>query len=237
MKEERLQKFIASCGVTSRRKAEELIINGLVEVNGVVVKELGTKVNKCDVIKVEGKVINSNNEYIYIKLNKPKGYVTTLKDEFDRKTVIDLVKIPQRIYPIGRLDYNTTGLLLLTNDGELSNKLMHPKYNVYKTYEVVVGGHIKDEKLQNLRDGVIIDNDFKTSKSIVELIKRTNERSKLLISIHEGKNRQVRKMLESQGHDVINLKRISMGDIELGNLSEGNWEYLKQEEIKYLKKL
>lgn len=235
MSEERLQKFIARCGVTSRRKAEELILEGKVKVNNTVVNILGTKVDtENDVVTVEDKRIYQENNYIYIKLYKPEGYVTTVKDQFGRKTVIDLINVKERIYPIGRLDYDTSGLLLLTNDGDLANKLMHPKYHIYKTYTADIEGSITDVEIENLKKGVIIE-DYKTAPAKVKLIKNLGRTSKIQISIYEGKNRQVRKMCEAIGHKVLKLKRISFGKINLGDLEVGEWNYLIDEEINFLK--
>ncbi|MGB4439872.1 MAG: pseudouridine synthase [Sedimentibacter sp.] len=236
MGEERLQKYIARCGVSSRRKAEELIINGNVKVNGIVVTELGTKVDTDkDMVSVDNNTISENNKIIYIKLYKPEGYVTTAKDQFGRKTVLDLIEIEERIYPIGRLDYNTSGLLLLTNDGDLANKLMHPKYHIYKTYVADVDGRISDEAINKLKSGVNIE-DYKTAPAKVKLIRYSGNTSTVQISIFEGKNRQVRKMLDAVGHNVRMLKRISLGEIGLDNLKPGSWTYLKEEEIKFLKR-
>ncbi len=235
MKTERLQKYIASCGVTSRRKAEELIVNGNVMVNDVVVTELGIKVDtEKDIIKVNNKTIHKEKRNIYIKLYKPEGYVTTVKDQFGRKCVIDLVDIKERIYPIGRLDYDTSGLLLLTNDGDLANKLMHPKYHIYKTYIAEVEGLINQNSIENLKKGVIID-DYKTAPAKVTLISNTKTSSIVQISIHEGKNRQVRKMFESVGYPVIKLKRISFGMVTLEALKLGEWSFLSDKEINFLK--
>lgn len=235
MEEERLQKYIARCGISSRRKAEDLILNGCVKVNGVVVTELGTKINpEKDVVFVDNKKISETEGFIYIKLYKPEGYVTTVKDQFGRKTVIDLINITERIYPIGRLDYNTSGLLLLTNDGDLANKLMHPKYHIYKTYIAEVEGRISDEAVMRLKSGVKIE-DYKTAPARVDIVKISVNSSIVQVSIYEGKNRQVRKMLDAVGHTVRTLKRISFGKINLGDLKPGAWVHLNEEEIKFLK--
>lgn len=236
MELERLQKYIANSGVTSRRKAEELILSGHVKVNGVTITELGTKVDPSkDIVTVNNKEITEAQNFVYIKLYKPEGYVTTVKDQFDRKTVIDLINIKERIYPIGRLDYNTSGLLLLTNDGDLANKLMHPKYEIYKTYIAEVTGKISQESIEKLKTGVLIDG-YKTAPAKVKLLKISPSSSTVQISIYEGKNRQVRKMLDAVGHTVKKLERISFGDITLDNLKPGQWKFLSNEEIKYLKK-
>ena len=233
---ERLQKYIASCGVTSRRKAEELILSGKVQVNGITITELGTKIDPDrDIITLDGKKIKENDGLVYIKLNKPTGCVTTVRDQFGRKTVLDLIDVKERIYPIGRLDFNTSGLLLLTNDGELANKLMHPKYHIYKTYVAEVKGRISEESLQRLRDGVHIE-DYTTSPAKVKLIESKNNKSTVQISIYEGKNRQVRKMMEAVDHTVLSLKRISFGEINLAGLKPGEWAYLTDDEINFLKK-
>ncbi|QSX06795.1 rRNA pseudouridine synthase [Sedimentibacter sp. zth1] len=237
MSYERLQKYIANCGVTSRRKAEEMILDGKVTVNDELVNELGFKVDtEKDSVCVNGKKIKPVEKLLYIKLNKPTGYVTTVKDQFDRKCVIDLIDIPDRIYPIGRLDYDTSGLLLLTNDGDLANKLMHPRYKVYKTYIAKVKGRLNATDVGWLRHGIKIE-EYTTSPAIVDILNSDGVITKVRISIYEGKNRQVRKMLAAVGKEVISLKRISFGSIELKDLTIGTWNYLSDEEIKYLKSL
>ena len=237
MPEERLQKYMARCGVASRRKAEELILNGDVKVNGSIVTELGSKINpERDEVDVFNKRIYEKDKHIYIKLYKPEGYVTTVKDQFNRRTVLDLININERIYPVGRLDYNTSGLLLLTDDGETANKLMHPKYHIYKTYEADIKGNITQDSINKLRAGVMTDG-YKTAPARVRLLNQKDNPniSSVQISIYEGKNRQVRKMFETIGHNVIKLKRISFGDINLGELKSGQWKYLSDDEIKFLK--
>ena len=235
MGEERLQKFIASCGVTSRRKAEEMILDGCVKVNERIVTTLGIKVDtENDVVTINDERIFKTENNIYIKLYKPEGYVTTVKDQFGRKCVIDLIDIKERIYPIGRLDYDTSGLLLLTNDGDLANKLMHPKYHIYKTYIADVEGNINQNSIDKLSSGVIIE-DYKTAPCKVKIINNSKVSSIVQISIHEGKNRQVRKMFDVVGHTVLKLKRISFGQIELNSLKPGQWNYLNKEEINFLK--
>lgn len=237
MPEERLQKYIANCGITSRRKAEELILQGKVKVNGELITELGFKVDTDkDKVYIDGKLIKTVENKIYIKLNKPVGYVTTVKDQFDRKCVIDLVDIPERIYPVGRLDYDTSGLLLLTNDGDLSNRLMHPRYEVYKTYIAKVNGRLNSSDIGWLRHGIKIE-DYTTAPALVDIIESDGIKTTVKISIYEGKNRQVRKMLAAVGKTVISLKRISFGNIELENLQAGEWKNLSKKEIEYLKSL
>jgi len=247
----RLNKFIAGSGFTARRKADELIAEGRVTVNSEVVISLGTKINPDeDTVRVDGELIKPPSEkkgkLIYILLNKPAGYVTTTSDEKNRPTVLDLVNSPkakhQRIYPIGRLDYDTEGLLLLTNDGELANKLMHPKYGVYKSYIVKINKPIDEKSLKRLREGVRIDKgkgpsaSVRTSEAKVSVVPKTEGRQ-LRISIHEGRNRQVRKMLEAIGCYVRKLKRIEYANLNLKGLREGEWRYLNGEEIKKLKKI
>ena len=243
----RLNKFIAGSGFTARRKADELIGEGRVTVNSEVVVSLGTKINPDeDTVRVDGELIKPQSEkkgkLIYILLNKPAGYVTTTSDEKNRPTVLDLVKIKHRIYPVGRLDYDTEGLLLLTNDGELANKLMHPRYGVYKTYIVKINKPIDEKSLKRLREGVRIDKGrgasalVRTSETRVNVVPKTEGRQ-IRISIHEGRNRQVRKMLEAVGCYVRKLKRIEYANLNLKGLREGEWRYLSGEEIKKLKKI
>lgn len=236
MEHERLQKYIARCGVASRRKAEKMILDGRVKINGIKVTKLGTKVEPVsDVIMVDNKKISPVDKYIYIKLYKPEGYVTTVMDQFNRKTVLDLIDIKERIYPVGRLDYNTSGLLLLTNDGDLANRLTHPKYHIYKTYVAEIEGQANENIINTLKSGVVIDG-YKTAPAKVELLKWEGNRSTIQISIYEGKNRQVRKMFDAVSHKVIKLKRISFGEINLGNLKIGSWKNLSNKEVNFLKR-
>ena len=200
----RLQKFLAESGVASRRKAEELIIQGKVKVNDKIVTELGTKVDpETDVIKFEDNIINNKNNHkkIYILLNKPIGVVTTAKDQFDRQTVIDLVKIKERLVPVGRLDMYTSGALILTNDGEFIYKVTHPKHEINKTYNVTVVGEVSKEDIQKLKNGVEIDDGYITKEANAKILKIDKEKniSRIEITIHEGKNRQVRKMCQAIG--------------------------------------
>ncbi|MGN9164120.1 pseudouridine synthase [Tissierellaceae bacterium HCP3S3_D8] len=234
----RLQKYMAKCGVASRRKSEEIISKGLVKVNGKIVDELGVQIDPTkDVVEVDGKTIKLETNKIYIMVNKPVGYVTTLKDEKDRKVVTDLIEgVRERIYPVGRLDIDTTGLLILTNDGDLTFKLTHPSNEVFKRYIAIVEGVPTKYELDRFRNGLVIDG-RKTSKANIKVAKRYDDESILDISIYEGRNRQVKKMCEKINHPVKKLKRISIGEIELGGLDIGNWRYLNQEEIDYLKLL
>lgn len=232
----RLQKYLADSGICSRRKAEEYILAGRVRVNGEVINTLGTKVDdEKDKIYFDNKLLKQEEKKVYLMLNKPEGYVTTVKDQFDRKTVMDLIKdIPYRIVPIGRLDYDTSGLLLFTNDGEVVYKLTHPKHNIDKVYEAKIKGIPSKEEIKNFENGLYIDN-YKTSKAKLEIIKTEKDTSIVRITIHEGKNRQVRKMCEKIGHSVIKLKRISIGNLKLGNLPVGEYRILNKKEENYIK--
>lgn len=236
-KDMRLNKYIADAGICSRRKADELIGNGNVKINGAVVKELGCKIEDGDKVEVNGKVIESAGKKVYVAVNKPLGYITSMDDDRDRPTVAQLVAdIPERLFPVGRLDYNTSGLLIMTNDGQLTYTLTHPKHEVYKTYVAKVAGALSDTRLAKLRKGVDIGG-FITSPAKVKVIKQMPRHAVVEISIREGKNRQVRKMFAAVGNKVQELKRVSIGDIKLGRLMEGHYRKLTREEIEYLKKL
>lgn len=231
--EERLQKYLAECGVASRRKCEELILQGKVKVNNQIVTELGVKVNpEKDIVKFEDKEVKPTSKMVYILLNKPIGYVTTADDQFGRDTVLDLVKVKERIVPVGRLDMYTSGALILTNDGDFVYKVTHPKHEIEKTYTVTVKGIIKNEEVEQLRKGVKID-DYITKPAKVKILKTDIEKniSRLEIVIHEGKNRQVRKMCEAVGRKVLALHRTKIGNIGVKDLPLGKWRYLKTEEI------
>ena len=231
----RLNKYIASAGVCSRRKADELIANGNVKINGVVVREMGTQVEDGDKVQVNGKLIQADEPKVYIAVNKPLGYITSMSDDKDRPTVAELVAdIPERLFPVGRLDYNTTGLLLMTNDGELANKLTHPKHEVGKTYVATVAGVISNVRLAKLRRGVDIGG-FVTSPAQVKVLKQNQRSAVVEITIHEGKNRQVRKMCKAVGNPVQELERIAIGEIRLGRLKVGTYRKLTKDEIDYLK--
>lgn len=234
----RLQKYMALCGVASRRKAEELILEGVVKVNNKVIQELGLTVDPDkDIIKVNDKRIVAEGRKVYIMLNKPVGFVTTLKDEKDRRIVTDLIEgVKERIYPVGRLDADTTGLLILTNDGDLAYKLTHPSNEVMKRYIAIVEGVPNKWELEKFRSGLIIDGK-PTAEAFIKIAKRYEDESVLDIAIHEGRNRQVKKMCESINHPVKKLKRIAIGNLELGGLNLGNWRYLEESEVEYLKKL
>ena len=224
----RINKYIAECGVCSRRKADVLIQNKKVLVNGNIIDTLGTMIDEDkDVVTINKKVIKKKKKLVYIMLNKPKGYVTTSIEQFGRKSVLDLIDIKQRIYPVGRLDMYTEGLLLLTNDGDFANMLMHPKNKIKKTYIVKVKGNVTEDKIQKLRNGVDIGG-YITKKAEVTEIK---DSSLFQIVISEGKNRQVRKMCESVGLQVINLKRVKIGSLELGDLPVGKYRLLNDKDI------
>lgn len=273
---ERLQKFLANSGVASRRKCEELIMAGRVKVNGEIVTELGRKIDSDkDVVRFDDKEIKQQKNKVYILLNKPIGYVTTMKDQFDRDSVIDLVKINERVVPVGRLDMYTSGALILTNDGDFVEKVTHPRNEIEKTYNVTLAGKVTNEDVEKLRNGVEIniENDnakynnkynekyndknnekqdgkysekyndnnnnkinkklYKTEKAKVKILKIDDEKniSRLQITIHEGKNREIRKMCEAIGKKVIALHRAKIGNITVKDLPLGKWRYLKQSEI------
>lgn len=238
MKEERLQKFLANAGIASRRKCEELILDGKIEVNGLVVTELGTKVSEKDIVKYNGEIVKPEEEKVYILLNKPIGYVTTAKDQFNRDTVLDLVKVNKRIVPVGRLDMYTSGALILTNDGEFVNMLTHPRNEVNKTYNVTLKGFVENEDIQKLQNGVEIDEGYITKPAKVKILKIDEEKkiSRIQITIHEGRNRQVRKMCETINKKVLALHRSSIENIDLKNLKIGEWRYLTNKEIDNLHK-
>ena len=235
---ERLNKYLASCGVASRRESEKLILNGRVKVNGKVVTDLATKVNEeRDTVSLDGVNLKPTQEYSYIMMYKPKGCVTTLKDDKGRKTVFSYLEdlnIPHLV-PVGRLDYDTEGLLLLTNDGELVHSLTHPSHEVPKTYIAKIEGDIQEHKLAQLRKGVMVDGQL-TAKAKVKLVEFKDGISKLEVTIHEGRNRQIRKMFEAVDKEVVFLKRVSVGDVRLGGLARGKYRYLNDYEIDYLKR-
>ena len=229
MEQIRLQKYLADAGIASRRKAEELIKQGKVYVNGKIVNELGTKVTpNVDEIRYEGKKVEIEEKYIYILLNKPIGYVTTVKDQFNRDSVMDLVKIRKRLVPVGRLDMYTSGALILTNDGEFVYKVTHPKHEIEKTYTVTIKGIIKKEEVKNLEIGVDIG-EYIIKPAKVKILKTDEEKniSRLEITIHEGKNRQVRKMCEAIGHSVLALHRSKIAGIGVKDIPLRKMEIFK----------
>ncbi|MDR1068446.1 MAG: rRNA pseudouridine synthase [Clostridiales Family XIII bacterium] len=232
----RLNKYIAQTGVASRRKADEMVFAGRVRVNGAAVDSPGLDVTDGDVVSVDGRDIRPQTRLIYIALNKPKGYITTTDDDRSRPTVMELASdIEERIYPVGRLDADTTGLLLMTNDGQLAHKLTHPKSEMVKTYRARVTGVISNERLGRLRRGVDIGG-YRTAPAEAELIRQGKTSALVEIRIHEGKNRQIRKMFAAVGNKVLDLERTAVGDIRLGNLKQGHYRKLKQNEIDLLRK-
>lgn len=232
----RINKYLSESGVCSRRAADKLIEDGEVKINGKSAK-LGDDVTDDDLVTVGGEVVSAVKKYDYYAMNKPKGYVCTVKDDKGRKTVMDLLPSGiQRVVPVGRLDYDTEGLLLFTNDGELTNKLTHPKNGVYKTYLVKVESYIPDEALKTLSRGVELDGKY-TNPCKVKLIERNKLGTKLHVSINEGRNRQVRRMFEAIGFDIDFLKRISIGELTVSGLDRGDVRKLNKREIEYLKSL
>lgn len=230
----RLQKHLSECGIASRRKAEELIELGKVRVNGRVAK-LGAKVDpKRDKVTVSGKTVVGGSEKMYIMLHKPRGYVTTTKDELDRKCVTDLVKdAGVKLFPVGRLDRNSEGLLIMTNDGNFANSLTHPSAQVNKTYRVTVKGEVGDEKLIKLREGILLDG-RKTLPCDCFVAERKTDRTVLIFIIHEGRNRQIRRMCEEVELEVIRLKRTEIAGVKLGMLPQGKWRPLNEREMRHL---
>jgi 23S rRNA pseudouridine2605 synthase len=235
---ERIQKIIAAAGVTSRRAAEELIAEGRVRVNGQVVTEAGTKADASkDHIKVDGKLINPQQPKVYVMLNKPAGYVTTMSDPEGRHTVQDLLKgIKARVYPVGRLDYNTEGMLILTNDGDFAHLITHPKHEFPKTYLAKVKGVLEESQISSLEQGIYLD-DGKTAPAKLKKVRKEEANSWLEITIHEGRKRQVRRMFDRVGHSVIRLKRIRTGGMALGGLPEGAFRYLTPSEVRGLQEM
>jgi len=231
----RINKYIAQAGIASRRKADELIANGNVKINGAVMKEPGYDVQDGDKVEVNGKLLSGPKKMEYVLINKPLGMVTTVDDDKDRLTVMECVKdIDARLFPVGRLDYNTSGALIMTNDGDLAYRITHPKHEVYKTYRARVAGVLSNEKVAKLRKGVDIGG-FVTSRAKVNVIKGNAHSTIVEISIHEGKNRQVRKMFAAVGNPVQELERIAIGEIRLGHLKEGHYRKLTREEVEYLR--
>jgi len=234
----RLQKYIADAGICSRRAAEKMIEDGRVTVNGQIA-HLGQKVTAAEKVCIDGEIVRSQRKNnVYLMMYKPRGYVTTSSDEMGRKCVIDILSsVTERVYPIGRLDKDSEGLLLLTNDGDLANKLMHPRHHVGKTYRTVVTGKVGREQLVTLSNGVTLDDGYKTGRAEVEILKDKDDRTVLSITVFEGKNRQIRRMCEAVGLEVIRLKREKIGSLSIGTLRAGQYRKLSDKEIEYLKSL
>ena len=229
----RINKYIAQAGVASRRKADELIANGNVKINGAVMREPGYDVRDKDAVSVNGRIIENRQKLVYVLVNKPMGMITSSKDDKERATVMELVQdIDERLFPVGRLDYNTTGALIMTNDGQLTYRVSHPRHELGKTYRALVKGVLSDEKVRKLRNGVDIGG-YITRK--VKVIKGGQNSTLVEVTIHEGKNRQVRKMFASVGNPVQELERVAIGEVRLGHLKQGHYRKLTREEIEYLK--
>ncbi len=227
----RINKYLALCGVASRRKSETFIVDGKVKLNGKVVTNLSTNVNtKKDKVELEGKELSLPSNYVYYKLNKPKGYLCTASDDRGRKTIFDLVKSETRLFSIGRLDYDTEGLIILTNDGDLAQKISHPSHETEKEYIVKIEGTILESELAVLRAG-IVENGVKMPKAKVELLEVVNNNAKLSVTIHEGQNRQIRRMFEAINKPIKMLKRIRIGNIKLGGLQRGEYKPLNEFEL------
>ena len=231
MEELRLQKYLAQCGVSSRRGAEQIIQEGRVTINGTVVTEMGIKVKKGDKVTVDGQLVKQEKSKYYILLNKPSGVLSSVKDDRGRECVVDLIEgIDARLYPVGRLDYDTTGLLLLTNDGDFMQRVTHPSFEIWKTYQAVVKGVPTETDVKRFAEGIMLD-DGKTLPAVLDVVGYKGSNAIVEVSIREGRNRQVRRMLERIGHPVNSLKRISFGSLELGDLKPGKWRHVKPEEI------
>jgi len=227
----RLQKFLAQAGIASRRSAEKLIAEGRVKVNGVTVTALGTKVEPSDQVHVDGELVGSKERFVYLQLNKPAGYITTVRDTHSRPTVMELLRhLDVRVYPVGRLDQATEGLLLLTNDGELAHGLLHPTRHVPKTYLVEVSGMVSGAAVGELECGMWLGDGW-TAPTRVQSLAHTAVGTTFTITLHEGKNRQIRRMCSLLGHEVVYLKRLSLGPLTLGDLASGAYRHLTTEEI------
>jgi 23S rRNA pseudouridine2605 synthase len=228
----RLNKYLAMAGIASRRKCDELIESGIVKVNGRTVTELGTKVTERDTVTVKGKIINVKEKRIYILLNKPNDYITTVKDEKDRKTVMDIVKVKERVFPIGRLDRKTTGVLLLTNDGDLANRLMHPRHMVIKEYKVTLDKSVKRDTLKKIFEGVELEDGIAKAAEVYN-----GKANEVFISVHEGRNHLVRRIFEKLGFTVEKLDRIRYAGFSYEGLARGEWRQLRSSEVLKLKEL
>lgn len=234
----RLQKYLALCGAASRRASEKLISEGHVQVNSITVREMGIQIDETkDQVSLDGRILRPESRKHYLAYNKPIGEVTTVSDPEGRATVMDKFRdYPVRLFPVGRLDYDSEGLLLLTNDGDMMNRLLHPSHEVDKVYWIKVSNQVTDDEIRRLRRGVMIDGRL-TSPAQVRLIRRETFDSVLIITIHEGRNRQVRKMIEAVGHQVVHLKRIGFGPVSLDDLPSGYWRPLTESELEKLKEV
>lgn len=233
----RLNKYIAQRGIASRRKADELVANGNVKVNGQPMKQMGYDVKEDDKVEVNGVLLGEGQKLVYYVMNKPVGYITSVKDDQDRPVVMDLLTdLQTRVFPIGRLDYDTSGLLILTNDGDFSQKIGHPKNSIPKTYEALVSGRLSRERVRWLKSGVDIEG-YITKPAQVKIVKETPSATLVQITIHEGKNRQVRKMFKAVGNPVLDLHRIAIGELRLGRLMAGHYRRITPKELEYLKSL
>ena len=233
----RLNKYLADCGVDSRRNCDEIIAQGRVKVNGKTITRLGVDVDpENDSVSMDGRRLRQKRRDVYVMLHKPKGVVCTAKDDKGRKTVLDLVDVKARLFPVGRLDYDTEGLLLLTTDGQLAQTLTHPSHHIPKTYVARIFGELSEEEEKSLEKGVLLDGAL-TQPASVKVVEKDDRTSRIEITIFEGRNRQVRRMLESVGKDVEFVKRVSVGELRLGGLSRGKYRFLTEKEINYLKSL
>lgn len=227
----RINKYLASCGLGSRRNVEKLIVDGLIVINGHKINDLSYDVSNDDKVEYNGKLVHPVQDKVYIMLNKPKCYITSMKDEKDRRIVIDLLKgCKYKVFPVGRLDFNTQGLLLLTNDGEWANNIIHPSKHISKVYEVILKYLPTNKQLNQIRNGIVIDGQ-RTLPAKAEVLGQDNGYYIINVTIYEGRNREIRKMFEYLGLKIYALKRIKIGDLELGSLEEGKYRYLNQEEI------
>ena len=234
----RLQKYLSKSGVASRRACEDYILQGRIKVNGKIIYELGTKVDpETDQIEVDGQIQQIKKRLTYIIMNKPKRILTTVRDPFGRRNVIDMLKgVKERIFPVGRLDKDTEGLLLLTNDGDVTYRLTHPKYEIVKTYMAKIKGVIGNEEINTLEKGVVLEDGI-TSPARVKILNNLHDSTIIEIKIHEGRKRQIRRMFYAVGHPVIELKRTRIGNLSLKGLKTGEWRFLNPEEIKYIRSL
>jgi 23S rRNA pseudouridine2605 synthase len=231
----RINKYLASCGIASRRASEQLILDKKVSVNGEIITDLATDIDEVqDRVVLEGKEIKLVRKKVYYLLNKPKGYISSVKDDKGRRTIMQLVKSTERVFPIGRLDYNTEGLIILTNDGDLANKLMHPSSEVEKTYIANIRGDVKESELAVLRNGVILDG-IPTAKARMKKMKYEKGVTRVQIIIHEGRNRQIRRMFDEIGKEILYLKRTAIGTIKLGGMSRKEFRHLTDAEVVMLK--